>query len=537
MALRSSLSAVALVLVAVAIAAHLRFVDPSEVADLKPRPDALEYEEAARSIVRGDGYWLGIGEAKYPPRYPPGMSLLVAASSPAFGVARGAGVRTVLACALLTVLVAAALAWRLGGGWPAAAAALLLAIAPLHVVWSKHVMSDVPSALLVTIVAAWLVVDAARARSTLRTLARAALVGLSVGVRTANVALLPALAVAELWCAAGRRASPGATGRRRARVATGLALAAGFAVGLAPLLLYNGVRFGAPWRSGYDLWHGAEFDLGHALRSPLATGSGNLRFYATALAGLGDLYAWPLALGVVLGALVLWRGRPAGRALLAFVALLVAALLAIYVPFFWQDTRFLLPALPLLLVVAAQGTAASSPRLVRGLTWACIVATAAIAWRAPERYALPYDARAETDHLRAIAGVIEPDAVLVMRTGVFPFADVVRTPGTDRLWVPVGRCPHLRMIERYGIVAADDAPLPSWLLLDVVEAPFDGAQAAARLEEVVRTGRPVYFATSPRDFEVPYAGRLRTVVEEAFDLRPVLRHRDWELFRLSAKAA
>ncbi len=533
MTVRSAVAGLVLVLAAVTIAAHLRFVDPFEVVDLKPRVDALEYEEAFRSLVRGDGYWLTIGASRYPPRYPPGFSLLAAAMEPLFGVERGAAVRTVFLCALLTVLVAAGLAYQLGGALPAGVAALLVAISPLHVVFSKHVMSGVPSGLLVVLVAAWLVHDLRHGLAPASTLALAVLVGLSVSVRTSNVALLPAVLMTELYFSGRIGETAGAKPERNSRVTRGLALAMGVGCGIAPILLYNGSRFGAPWRTGYEVWHGAGWRLAYSLRSPFRGGSSNLGYYAEALTGFGDLYAWPVSLCIVLGGWALWRRRSQGRPFVVFVAAFVAATGAIYVPFFWQNVRFLLPALPLLLVLAAQSVGESVPRAARTVAWACIVATAVVAWSSPGRYELSSDAQTETAYLRSIAEVIEPDAVLVMRSSVFLFEGIVRNEGTDRLWVPVRRDRHLRRIERYGISSANGAPLPSWLLLDVVEGPrLDGEEIMARLAQVTRMGRPVYFATSPRDFEVSYAAELRRAIQARFELQSALRHRDWELFRL-----
>jgi hypothetical protein len=45
--------------VALARGAAVRWTVPAVVEDLKPRPDALEYEEAARNLVAGEGYSLG----------------------------------------------------------------------------------------------------------------------------------------------------------------------------------------------------------------------------------------------------------------------------------------------------------------------------------------------------------------------------------------------------------------------------------------------------------------------------------------------
>ena len=131
---------------ALALGWTLRATTPAAVEDLRPRPDAVEYEEAARHLVRGDGYWLHIAGERYPPRYPFGTSALIAPTLLVLGDAPGTGVAAVGAAAAAGTVVTWALARAAGGPAAALGAALLLATAPLHVRLSRIVLSEVPSA-------------------------------------------------------------------------------------------------------------------------------------------------------------------------------------------------------------------------------------------------------------------------------------------------------------------------------------------------------------------------------------------------------
>ena len=103
----------------------LRATTPDAVEDLRPRPDAVEYEEAARSLVRGDGYWLVIAGERHPPRYPVGTSALIAPALLALGDEPGTGVAAVRAAAAAGIGATWALGRATGGPVAALGAALL----------------------------------------------------------------------------------------------------------------------------------------------------------------------------------------------------------------------------------------------------------------------------------------------------------------------------------------------------------------------------------------------------------------------------
>src|ERR1700730_17897776 len=103
------------------VGALARWTWPVDVQDLRPRPDALEYEEAARNLATGEGYCLILDGERYPPRYPPGFSALLVAAMWFTKGEPGAGIWVVLASALVGIIATWALGLLTGG--PASAVA------------------------------------------------------------------------------------------------------------------------------------------------------------------------------------------------------------------------------------------------------------------------------------------------------------------------------------------------------------------------------------------------------------------------------
>lgn len=332
------------------LAMWVRWAPPDAVGDLRPRPDALEYEEAARSLVAGNGYSLVFDGGRYPPRYPPGFSLLLAPVVWLVGDAPGAGIWAVLASALVAVAATMLLGARAAGPIAALGAGVLLALSPLHVGWSRTVMSDVVASAFVGMLAVWAMAALARPRaSLLEWAAFGVVVGLTTAVRHACVLVaapvVGLLAASGAWWAAA-------------------ALVAGAGLGATPLLGHQLVTFGSPFGNGYDYWRTfANHGWKYVLAPPAAGGEGgNLPFYLAELTGFGRLYPLPGAVLVVLGAVQAVRRPGPARVLAVLAGGYVAALLLLYVPFYWQWDRFLVPAAPLVMALAAVPLGGATPR-------------------------------------------------------------------------------------------------------------------------------------------------------------------------------
>lgn len=554
---------VALLAAVLVLAAWLRHVRPPEVADLLPRPDAVEYEEAARNLARGRGYVLELAGSRWTPRYPPGFSMLLAASTPFAGDEPGFGTRVVQAAGLATVLAAWWLASRAAGPWAGAVAALLVTVSRLHVGWSRLVMSDVPSSAACGLVAAWFLAVLSRPARTGETLALGAAAGALALLRPANL-LLAVSMLATLGLLALRTRFDGASagsatdverGDRGSENVTRCArLAAGVALGLVPLALYQWSRFGSPLASGYDahLARVVPFSLDYALSRPAMRGTEpNLAYYLRTLAGLGwgTLYAWPIGVLVALGATAgLRSGRPTARALVTLAACFVVATLALHAPFFWQWDRFLLPLLPLLAAVAALAVVspdshrASRPGVALLALGLLLNATREGAIRSSP---LSQTIAGEADELRLVDGSVEPDAVVVMRADPLLAQRILGSlggsgsgtgagagVGRGRRLVGIGATEH----EPHVLRPPDGSAAGGWLERPVV-APFDRREFSARIARLLGEGRPVYLVESPRDREVGFAGELRAAAREEFSATPVARHGDFVLLRLGPAPA
>ena len=252
------------------------------------------------------------------PLCPAGLSLAMAA---AVGVAGdGALFAVVPAFGLLAVWCTWLLGRRLAGPAAGAASASLIACSPTFLYQLVQPMSDVPAAALWTAALATALGPAGRRASIGRALAAGLLTGGAIMVRP-NLAPLAIIPVLMAWPS------------RPAAIAT-----AGATVpGIVAVALLQAAVYGSPLRSGYgDL--GQLFSVGH-----VATNAWNYP------AWLAAAHTPVLALGL-LAPLVATR-RAASWVLLAFVAGVFAAYLP-YIPFTdWWYTRFLLPALPALIVL------------------------------------------------------------------------------------------------------------------------------------------------------------------------------------------
>lgn len=266
------------------------------------------------------GFHTDSGRKNLVPTYPIGLPLLLLAGLAAGGTLSG-GKLVFVAHALAGVWLMHRLVGELGGGRLAAlAGALLLAFSPLYLMQSLYCMSDLPS--LVWVCAALAAGLASRRHPSLAVASGAAF-GLAILLRPANAVILPALA-----CTLGT--SP----RRWWRlVAGGLPFA-------AILLAFNHAAYGSVFASGYD---GLSDLFGWKWVWP------SLRNYLQCLPGIAS----PLVL-LVAGLPWLYSTR---RPVVAFLACWAGAYLVFYAAYFhthehWWYLRFILPALPALLIAA-----------------------------------------------------------------------------------------------------------------------------------------------------------------------------------------
>jgi hypothetical protein len=476
-----------------------------------PGRDALYYTTVAASFAHGDGGWLRIGEVRFPPYHPVALSLLLAPCYllPGDGLGRGLPVITLSAVLLLVLLRRVADRWC---GPPAGVLAVLfVALAP-EVLWmSRWIMTDVPATLATLAAVAW----AADGRPLRAGLA----VGAALALRTTGALLAPALL--PLIGLAPRRLGA-------------------FALGLAPfaafVLAQNAWFQGDPFRTGYHFhnaffydYPGIAFSARHALaladRFDGLPGPGNLFVYGEDLLGVTiALLPLPIAALAPFGLARLPRARAVA---LAGVALLQ---LAVYVPYFWMERRFLLPLVPLGALAAAAGAAALWRRGGRARALAAAVVLAGAALHAPRvianRMENPFGPPRAAQVLRAAARLMEPEGLLV--TWILPMLDEHYLVRAGRAYAPlVDFAMHLhprRVSDPLPPEAPDETAVAglAWFRPWALERGarklyLPGAyRLLDDLERLART-RPVWFEDSARE-KHPEAVQA---IEERFRFEPV----------------
>lgn len=270
-------------------------------------PDAPSYAQLATNLGSGDGYRIDTASMPWEPeasRYPPGYPLLLAPFTWVMGVSSAA--------VLFGVALVVAVWWAarsIGGDVAATCAIFLLTISEPFRQSAGTVMADIPSA-LATVLAFH---ATRRGRSGLA----GALVALGAWIRLAQLAVIIALR---------RRAWPAA------------------AAGIA-LLAVSKVVLGWGYDDGQLGWALEHIWSGESLARPKPLP--NLAYYLAAVFGLWGGVMLP---GVVLLAgVAAWRrGGPERRFFLG----VVGGTLLVYVPYFWQDDRFLFPVVALVSVMA-----------------------------------------------------------------------------------------------------------------------------------------------------------------------------------------
>jgi 4-amino-4-deoxy-L-arabinose transferase-like glycosyltransferase len=264
------------------------------------------------------------------PVYPPGLPLLMA---PLTWIHPSAVFLAVPLCAVLTLWCCLRLGTELEDTQAGTLGALLLSVSPTFLLQSMQPMSDVP------VTAAWLGALLLARRPSLKGSALAGLAAsLAIMIRP-NLAPLALFVVVTCATAVG-------DGSRERTLRHLVVCAASILPGLVALGYIQDARYGSPLGSGYGSFH----DL-----FAFSNVGPNLSRYPRwlTLAHSPFLWLWLLA--------PLWfrRGSPRARALGWIGYVFAATVIVAYLPYVyfrpeeWSYTRFLLPALPLMLIFVA----------------------------------------------------------------------------------------------------------------------------------------------------------------------------------------
>lgn len=304
----------------------------------------------AEQLLSPLGYTPGPLPGTLVPTYPPGLALMMALGLLVFG-AWGAFL-VVPASAGALVLATYFLGRRLDSTETGLAAAGLLALSPAVIYSGLWPMSDVPAAALWTLWLLALVRHGGAAPVT-----AGALAGLAILVRP-NLAPLALAGLWLVWRHGGGRAP-----RPIARLAIYVAVLVPFAVFLA---WFNNHLYGSPLRSGYgsvDRLYDASF-----IAPNVANYTGWLFESQGLLFCLLAAFGWARAFTIT----------PL-RPLAVFAALTAASYLPYLVFDAWWYLRFLLPAYPVIFIMAAAGLLAMARRLRPGMPRAVFAAAVLVA--------------------------------------------------------------------------------------------------------------------------------------------------------------
>ena len=344
---------IALVAILLAFGVILLYVPPHTT---ELRFDCAAYLAQSINIAEGLGNTLDMGGETLPGFYPPGYPAFTALFHWILGPDPYNGVTANFTAGLLTLLAVYALGRKLAGPPAGLLSGLLLltSFAFRHV--AHRLFSQMPSLLVVSLVGI-LVAHGWRAGgwgAAGRFLA-GFLAGIAVLIRSSNVVLAPALALVSLL------AKPPPE-RSRLGMAAPLWIGAG-AAGLF-MVLYNLNLYGSPMATGYMAW-GFELESSFSLKYLFTPTFIHLDEAPWQLVrsvfGFGLLYAWPVALLVLVAAIPAWRFRKARPELWrTYLAMLSnTALMYVFLGlYFFRSPIYSMLTLPLIMPCAAAGLVA-----------------------------------------------------------------------------------------------------------------------------------------------------------------------------------
>lgn len=342
------------------LAVAILFLPSYWASSLVPHADAGEYTITAQNLAYLKGYHITLLHRAYPSRYPFGFPLLLMPFYWLPHATLATGIYGVLTYAVLTVVATYVLARMMSTPLAGVIAAVSALLSSVFIIFSHYVLSEMASTALVALSAILLclAVGSATTRSCLVALiGLGATCGFAMLVHFTNGALVVSVALALV-----------ATRRVRAQGWRAfVAFASGPTCAGSILAVYNWATFGTVTATGYRFWRPAwytslhrTFALTYALRPHLMedggrlTPWGNIGYYVHLFPALVPSRWCLVPLGV--GLVVLLRNRrPAARALALFVVLFTLLTVGLYLLYFFQAIRFLMPLIPLMACLIGVG--------------------------------------------------------------------------------------------------------------------------------------------------------------------------------------
>ncbi len=217
----------------------------TDLLDLGPYTDAVEYFAQANSILREGAPTIQIGYYKLPSRYPPGYPVLMIPwlrFLPHNGIL--APFRTNQTIGLLLLAGSFVLYFTIGRPLAGGLVALLLATQPAFITFSRSSMSDLSGG-AVTVLAFALVYLGLAWRRRWLIYCAAIVLGLSLCIRPQLLFMAPLLIAMALF--------PGIDSWTKWFMHCCLVLVV-LAVAASPYFILNTLEFGHPLKTGYDFW-------------------------------------------------------------------------------------------------------------------------------------------------------------------------------------------------------------------------------------------------------------------------------------------
>lgn len=350
----------------------LSAVTPYQASAPRTQPDEIQYTVPAASVAEGGRLAMTMNGREFPPYTPIGFQLLLIPFYRLCGTGLGNGILLVQAAALLSLAGVCLLGACTLGRKNGMLAVLLLAANPSFIFWTGRIMPTTVTLVLTLATLLLLLVFGRTESGRGRTLVAAllgAVSGAQVTVSYSTILIAFVVFILLLRASAERR------GAGDARVC-GAAFLLAACIAFLPQMAHQYRAYGSPFKIGYFVWFWGSPPPGTARDIPftlarmrhdtllldlLSTCGFDARVrYPVALlldlSGLGALYNLAVFTLFAVGIAALRRQRaPSTRVVAGFIALFGLFNCAAYAFYATPGTRYFLPVVPCVLVIAAEG--------------------------------------------------------------------------------------------------------------------------------------------------------------------------------------